>query len=446
MLAGPDEWYDAARHIRPGRSTSSPPLSSRSASPGCWQPARRHGASSRTTASATAVPTDDVPADRGRSWVIDPLPGRDRQPRSGPAWRPGCASAPSCCSWCSTTCTAPAGLLRDARASRPRSCSATPASSAAADGIGRTSGWSSGATDLARERRTGTGRVIADKTAAPSGAGLRDGQPADHQPGARRGAPRTPRWPGCAGFFHTMAAALRRRGPASTSRCPGSSLLSPGPGSETAFDQGFLATLLGFPLVEADDLSVRDGRVWIRGSCAPRAGRRGPAPRRRGLLRPARAALRLPARASPGLVEADPPRRRPAGQPARRGRAGERRPDRLPARASPSGCSARTCCCRRPPTWWCGDARPRSHVLANLDRLVRQADRPRAVWPARFGWELDRRRARRPAPRDRGQAVGLGGPGADHDVHGPGRHPGRPGPRPASCCAPSASPTPSSTT
>lgn len=41
-------------------------------------------------------------------------------------------------------------------------------------------------------------------------------------------------------------------------------VLSPGIYSETAFDQAYLATLLGFPLVESADLVVRDGMLWMR--------------------------------------------------------------------------------------------------------------------------------------------------------------------------------------
>lgn len=41
-------------------------------------------------------------------------------------------------------------------------------------------------------------------------------------------------------------------------------VLSPGIYSETAFDQAYLATLLGFPLVESADLVVRDGKLWMR--------------------------------------------------------------------------------------------------------------------------------------------------------------------------------------
>ncbi|MHC9296296.1 circularly permuted type 2 ATP-grasp protein [Mycobacterium sp. LTG2003] len=41
-------------------------------------------------------------------------------------------------------------------------------------------------------------------------------------------------------------------------------VLSPGIHSETAFDQAYLAGLLGFPLVESADLVVRDGKLWMR--------------------------------------------------------------------------------------------------------------------------------------------------------------------------------------
>ncbi|MGV9819226.1 circularly permuted type 2 ATP-grasp protein [Nocardia xishanensis] len=41
-------------------------------------------------------------------------------------------------------------------------------------------------------------------------------------------------------------------------------VLSPGVHSETAFDQAYLASRLGFPLVESADLVVRDGALWMR--------------------------------------------------------------------------------------------------------------------------------------------------------------------------------------
>ncbi|MGW4091029.1 circularly permuted type 2 ATP-grasp protein [Nocardia sp. NPDC004718] len=41
-------------------------------------------------------------------------------------------------------------------------------------------------------------------------------------------------------------------------------VLSPGAHSETAFDHAYLASTLGFPLVESADLVVRDGALWMR--------------------------------------------------------------------------------------------------------------------------------------------------------------------------------------
>ncbi|MGB0969987.1 MAG: circularly permuted type 2 ATP-grasp protein [Mycobacterium sp.] len=41
-------------------------------------------------------------------------------------------------------------------------------------------------------------------------------------------------------------------------------VLSPGSYSETAFDQAYLASALGLPLVESADLVVRDGKLWMR--------------------------------------------------------------------------------------------------------------------------------------------------------------------------------------
>ena len=64
-------------------------------------------------------------------------------------------------------------------------------------------------------------------------------------------------------FFQAMRTALVDSAPARVEN-PRVVVLSPGTLSETAFDQAFLASLLGFPLVEGRDLTVRDGRVWMR--------------------------------------------------------------------------------------------------------------------------------------------------------------------------------------
>lgn len=48
-------------------------------------------------------------------------------------------------------------------------------------------------------------------------------------------------------------------------------VLSPGAFSETAYDQAFLAGMLGFPLVQGADLVVRDGKVWMKPAGWPEA-------------------------------------------------------------------------------------------------------------------------------------------------------------------------------
>jgi uncharacterized circularly permuted ATP-grasp superfamily protein len=77
-------------------------------------------------------------------------------------------------------------------------------------------------------------------------------------------------------FFHALRAALQAVAPA-TVEAPRVVILTPGSASETSFDQAFLSTLLGFPLVEGQDLMVRPAR----------AGRCGAAPGGRLVLRPA---------------------------------------------------------------------------------------------------------------------------------------------------------------
>ncbi|PZQ63923.1 MAG: hypothetical protein DI570_07300 [Phenylobacterium zucineum] len=59
--------------------------------------------------------------------------------------------------------------------------------------------------------------------------------------------------------------ALRRGLAATADRAePRICLLSPGPFSQTYFEQAHLARYLGFLLVEGDDLVARDGKVWVR--------------------------------------------------------------------------------------------------------------------------------------------------------------------------------------
>ncbi|WP_044506588.1 circularly permuted type 2 ATP-grasp protein [Gordonia sp. KTR9] len=66
-----------------------------------------------------------------------------------------------------------------------------------------------------------------------------------------------------ANFAATMRLALTEYAPPGVDD-PTVAVLSPGSMSETAFDQAYLASVLGFPLVEGADLTVRDGAVYMR--------------------------------------------------------------------------------------------------------------------------------------------------------------------------------------
>ncbi|MBW0014004.1 circularly permuted type 2 ATP-grasp protein [Mycobacterium sp.] len=108
----------------------------------------------------------------------------------------------------------------------------------------------------------GAFQVNADWTQAPSGAGyaLADRRVVAHAvPDLyERIAPR-PTTP----FAQALRLALIDAAP-DVAQDPMVVVLSPGIYSETAFDQAYLATLLGFPLVESADLVVRDGKLWMR--------------------------------------------------------------------------------------------------------------------------------------------------------------------------------------
>jgi uncharacterized circularly permuted ATP-grasp superfamily protein/uncharacterized alpha-E superfamily protein len=117
------------------------------------------------------------------------------------------------------------------------------------------------AVDLGRDA-AGQWKVISDRTQAPSGVGYamqnrrvvsRVLPEIYHQAHLHRLTP----------FFHAMRMALVDAA-ADQVEDPRVVVLSPGTHSETAFDQAFVASLLGFPLLEGSDLTVRDGRVWMR--------------------------------------------------------------------------------------------------------------------------------------------------------------------------------------
>ena len=112
--------------------------------------------------------------------------------------------------------------------------------------------------------RNGAGEFVvnADWTQAPSGAGyaLADRRVVAHAiPDLyERIAPR-PASP----WAQALRLALIDAAPDAAEE-PVVVVLSPGIYSETAFDQAYLASVLGFPLVESADLVVRDGKLWMR--------------------------------------------------------------------------------------------------------------------------------------------------------------------------------------
>jgi uncharacterized circularly permuted ATP-grasp superfamily protein/uncharacterized alpha-E superfamily protein len=108
----------------------------------------------------------------------------------------------------------------------------------------------------------GTFLVNADWTQAPSGAGyaLADRRVVAHaipdlyeRIGPRPASP----------WAQALRLALIDAAPESAEE-PVVVVHSPGIHSETAFDQAYLASVLGFPLVESADLVVRDGKLWMR--------------------------------------------------------------------------------------------------------------------------------------------------------------------------------------
>ncbi|MCV7415168.1 circularly permuted type 2 ATP-grasp protein [Mycolicibacterium litorale] len=108
----------------------------------------------------------------------------------------------------------------------------------------------------------GAFRVNADWTQAPSGAGyaLADRRVVAHavpelyeRIGPRPASP----------WAQALRLALIDAAPEAAEE-PVVVVLSPGIHSETAFDQAYLASVLGFPLVESADLVVRDGKLWMR--------------------------------------------------------------------------------------------------------------------------------------------------------------------------------------
>jgi uncharacterized circularly permuted ATP-grasp superfamily protein/uncharacterized alpha-E superfamily protein len=239
------------------------------------------------------------------------------------------------------------------------------------------------AADLARSP-DGAWNVLADRTQAPSGTGY---AMANRRVVSRAlpGLYRDSRIHRIGPFFQAMRVALQAVAP-TRSEVPRIVLLTSGAESETAFDQAFLSSLLGFPLVEGADLEVRDGQVWQHSI---------------GRLEPVDVILRR--------VDAwfcDPLELRPDSQ---LGVPGLVEASRLGSVSVVNGLG--TGVLENPAlypflprlaevlldqplalpsvqTWWCGDAASLNHVLANLDSLVLKPVAREIVHTSRFGWEL----------------------------------------------------------
>ncbi|WP_375385061.1 circularly permuted type 2 ATP-grasp protein [uncultured Microbacterium sp.] len=122
-------------------------------------------------------------------------------------------------------------------------------------------------TDVGRDA-AGEWRVLADRVQAPSGLGYamanrrvisRVIPELYDEAGLHRMEP----------YFSALRSALLQAAPAEVAD-PRVVVLSPGTHSETAYDQAFLANILGFPLVQGGDMVVRDGWVWMKPSGFPR--------------------------------------------------------------------------------------------------------------------------------------------------------------------------------
>jgi uncharacterized circularly permuted ATP-grasp superfamily protein/uncharacterized alpha-E superfamily protein len=241
------------------------------------------------------------------------------------------------------------------------------------------------AVDLARDT-SGRSLVLADYSQAPSGAGYA----LENRVVVSRVFPslyRDSQVHRLAPFFRALRASLQAVAP------PGSDdprvvLLSPGPWSETAFEHAYLASHLGYPLVEGADLTVRDGRVWMRS--LRRLERVDVILRRTDAWFCDPLELRPDSRLGvPGLVEAA----RVGGVSIVNtlGSGVLENPGLFPYYPRlAEHLLGEELLLASVPTWWCGDEDGCRYVLSHLDTLVIKPITRPAGPTSVFPWELDR--------------------------------------------------------
>lgn len=185
--------------------------------------------------------------------------------------------------------------------------------------------------------------------------------------------------------FAAVRAGLRELTP-DPNRLSTGVLLWGGPDDETSYEQGFLATLLGYSLVEAEDLTLHDSKVWIDGP--------------RGRSRVDVILRRIPA------VNSDPLDFRSESQQGLSGLAEAARLGNVTVVNSlGSGVLENTALLPLMPelsrqllgeelilpaveTWWCGEPAQLDHVLTNLADIVIKPNDRKQDGSTICGWEL----------------------------------------------------------
>ncbi len=229
--------------------------------------------------------------------------------------------------------------------------------------------------------------VMADRTQAPSGAGYA----LENRSVMARTFPElldTSRVVRLNAWLDTVQASLNSLAEG-TRDIPRVVVLTPGPANETYFEHAYLAARLGYTLAQGDDLTVKDGRVWLKSVQG---------------LKPVDVILRRVDEAWCDPLELRPDSRLgTAGlvEAVRRGHVALANPlgsgllenpalmPFLPALAE--ALLGESLQLPTAATWWCGQEKEKDYVLANLARLVLKPINRGYTSETVFGDDLDRK-------------------------------------------------------